>query len=217
MNRIKILRQEFGYTQQDLANKLNGAKSTIAMYENESRKPSMKILVKLSEIFNCSIDYLLFKTDVRYPNQQTNSNLNSKIEISKEHIYLCPLYEKISASKPNWEEDCLSGYLPINSNLMNIPNPDEFYFFKISDQSMNKIIKKGAFALIKKVSSVKNGEIAVILINNCDAILTKFNTKNNSILLEPISNDNNIKTRIYDKDTNIKIIGKYIGKIEFSN
>lgn len=65
MNRIKKLREEFGYTQQDLANKLNGAKSTIAMYENETRKPSMEILIKLSEVFNVSIDYILCKTDIR--------------------------------------------------------------------------------------------------------------------------------------------------------
>lgn len=65
MNRIKKIREEFGYTQQDLADKLNGAKSTIAMYENETRKPSLEILVKLSEIFHCSIDYLLCKTDIR--------------------------------------------------------------------------------------------------------------------------------------------------------
>ena len=69
MNRIKNLREEFGFTQQDLANKLNGAKSTIAMYENETRKPSLEILVKLSEIFNCSIDYILCKTDIRKAGQ----------------------------------------------------------------------------------------------------------------------------------------------------
>lgn len=67
MNRIKKLREEFGFTQQDLADKLEGAKSTIAMYENETRKPSMEILIKLSEIFNCSIDYILCKSDIRNP------------------------------------------------------------------------------------------------------------------------------------------------------
>ena len=65
MNRIKILREEFGYTQQELADKLDGAKSTIAMYENETRKPSLEVLIKLSEIFNCSIDYILCKSNVR--------------------------------------------------------------------------------------------------------------------------------------------------------
>lgn len=67
MNRIKKLREEFGLTQQELADKLDGAKSTVAMYENETRKPSLEILVKLSEIFNCSIDYILCKSDIRHP------------------------------------------------------------------------------------------------------------------------------------------------------
>lgn len=65
MNRIKKLREEFGYTQQDLATKLNGSKSVIGLYESETRKPSLEILVKLSEIFHCSIDYILCKTDIR--------------------------------------------------------------------------------------------------------------------------------------------------------
>lgn len=59
MIRIKQLREEFGYTQQELADKLKKAKSTIAMYENETRKPSLKVLEQLSKIFNCSVDYIL--------------------------------------------------------------------------------------------------------------------------------------------------------------
>lgn len=65
MNRIKALREEFGYTQQDLANKLNSSKSVIGLYENETRKPSLEVLIKLSEVFNCSIDYLLGKTNIK--------------------------------------------------------------------------------------------------------------------------------------------------------
>ena len=65
MNRIKILRDELKMTQQELADKLGGAKSSVAMYENEERKPSLEILIKLSEIFDCSIDYILAKTDIR--------------------------------------------------------------------------------------------------------------------------------------------------------
>lgn len=76
MNRIKLLREEFNYTQQDLANKLESSKSVIGLYENEARKPSMEILIKLSEIFNCSIDYILCKTDVRNPEQKIDDILN---------------------------------------------------------------------------------------------------------------------------------------------
>lgn len=65
MNRIKQLRNEFRYTQQDLANKLDCSKSIIGLYESETRKPSIEVLIKLSEVFNCSIDYILCKTNVK--------------------------------------------------------------------------------------------------------------------------------------------------------
>lgn len=65
MNRIKQLRKEFGFTQQELANKLKCSKSIIGLYESELRKPSMEILLKLSSIFECNIDYLLGVSNVR--------------------------------------------------------------------------------------------------------------------------------------------------------
>ena len=51
--------------------------SSIAMYESETRKPSMEVLLKLSEIFDCSIDYILGKSDIRNPE---NTNLD-KLQI----------------------------------------------------------------------------------------------------------------------------------------
>ena len=72
MNRIKILREELNMTQQELADKLDGAKSTVAMYEKGDRKPSMEVLLKLSEIFDCSIDYILGKSDIRNPEELKN-------------------------------------------------------------------------------------------------------------------------------------------------
>lgn len=72
MNRIKMLREEFNFTQQDLANKLECSKSVIGLYESETRKPSMEVLLKLSEIFDCSIDYILGKSDIRNPEELKN-------------------------------------------------------------------------------------------------------------------------------------------------
>ena len=76
MNRIKILREEFNFTQQDLADRLECSKSVIVLYESETRKPSLEILLKLSEIFDCSIDYILCKTNIRNSGEQINDVLN---------------------------------------------------------------------------------------------------------------------------------------------
>ena len=58
-NKIKKERIEAGLTQQKLANKLNLSKSSIASYENGSRRPSNKVLINISKLFNVSTDYLL--------------------------------------------------------------------------------------------------------------------------------------------------------------
>lgn len=72
MNRIKQLREENNWTQLELSKKMNCAMSSIAMYESETRKPSMEVLLKLSEIFDCSIDYILGKSDIRNPEKLKN-------------------------------------------------------------------------------------------------------------------------------------------------
>lgn len=206
MNRIKKLREENNITQEELAKKLElSSKGIVSMYEKGDRKPSLEVLVRLSEIFNCSIDYLLGKTDIRKPMENIN---NSK------KYYMCPVYGRISAGQPNWAEECIEGRLPIDIELMNIVNPEECFFLRVNGESMNKLIKNGAYALIRKTDVVDDGDIAVVLVNGYDATLKKFSKQGEFIALEPLSTDPTFKMQIYAKDTEIKILGKYIGKME---
>lgn len=64
--RIKSLRQEKKLTQENLALLLGlNNKSSISQYENGSIVPSDKIKLKLCDIFNCSIEYLMGISDDR--------------------------------------------------------------------------------------------------------------------------------------------------------
>lgn len=86
MNRIKQLREENNWTQLELSKKMNCAMSSIAMYESETRKPSMEVLLKLSEIFDCSIDYILGKSDIRNPEKAQEDPLGlAKIGFSMDN------------------------------------------------------------------------------------------------------------------------------------
>lgn len=205
MNRIKKFREELNLTQQDLADKLNCSKSVIGLYESETRKPSLEVLIKLSNIFDCSIDYLLGKTDVRKPVENINT---------PKKYYMCPVYGRISAGQPNWAEECIEGRIPIDVELMNIVDPEECFFLRVNGESMNKEIKNGAYALIRKTDVVKNGDIAVVLVNGYDATLKKFFKQGDFVVLEAMSTDPSFTTQVYGKDTEIKIIGKYLGKLE---
>ena len=132
----------------------------------------------------------------------------------KASFYMTPVYGRIAAGQPNWAEECIEGRLPIDPELMNITNPEECYFLRVNGESMNKIIKNGAYALIRKTDFVENGDIAVVLVNGNDATLKKFSKQNDLIILEPMSTDTSFTTQVYNKDTEIKVIGKYIGKME---
>ncbi|MBY6915508.1 helix-turn-helix domain-containing protein [Clostridium botulinum] len=59
------LREEFGMTQDQLASILNVSRQSISGYENNSNEPSLENLVKLSDLFNVSADYLLNRTKER--------------------------------------------------------------------------------------------------------------------------------------------------------
>ena len=67
MNRIKELRKEKHFTQIRLSIELEVSQEAISAYEKEKYYPSVETLLKLSKIFNASIDYILGFSDVRYP------------------------------------------------------------------------------------------------------------------------------------------------------
>lgn len=243
MNRIKILREEFGLSQAEFANKIGLTQQSISLYEKEERKPSQDVLEALSDFFNVSIDYLLGKSETRSPERIKLSDEDisfmkgiKKLDEHEKKIirntmdylmgvntvyphsntFMCPVYGQISAGQPNWAEECLEGYLPIDPNLMGIINPEECFFLRINGESMNKLIRNGAYALIRKQDTVENGEVAAVLVNGFDATLKKFTQQGNLIILEPCSDDSSYKTQVYNEETTIRILGKYIGKFEMN-
>ncbi len=62
-DRIKSLRLAKGLTQDDLAEVLNYGRTAIANYEAGRSEPAYTDLLRISNYFSCSIDYLLGKTD----------------------------------------------------------------------------------------------------------------------------------------------------------
>lgn len=56
---IRELRIALGWSQVDLAKKLNITKQTISNWENDNIQPSIEMLVRLADLFSVTTDYLL--------------------------------------------------------------------------------------------------------------------------------------------------------------
>ena len=62
--RIQELRKAYGWSQVEVARRLNVAKQTVSNWENGNIQPSITMLLRLAELFNVSTDYLLGLDDV---------------------------------------------------------------------------------------------------------------------------------------------------------
>lgn len=88
--RIKLRRKQLGLTQKELGSKVNLTEFNISKYERESTKPDIETLYKLAEALDCSIDYLLCKTDNK-ENSIVEGKYNDdviKIEIEGRNVNL---------------------------------------------------------------------------------------------------------------------------------
>jgi transcriptional regulator with XRE-family HTH domain len=63
--RLKLLRNEKQFTGEELGKLLNVTKVAVSKWETNDRFPDKDMLIKLADIFNVSIDYLLCRTDIK--------------------------------------------------------------------------------------------------------------------------------------------------------
>lgn len=66
MNRIKELREEHNMSQIRLSIELGVSQETVSAYENGKHYPSVQSLIKLSDIFGVSCDYILGLSEERH-------------------------------------------------------------------------------------------------------------------------------------------------------
>ena len=64
---IRNLRIDNSYTQQQIADYLNIKQNTYSQYETGALNYPVDILMKLADLYDVSVDYLLGRTDVKKP------------------------------------------------------------------------------------------------------------------------------------------------------
>lgn len=94
MKRISMLRREKHLNQVGLALKLNVSQKMISAYENGTHQPSIDTLIKMSDIFNVSVDYIIENSDIRMPAESI-----MQTGLSAEEIELLDIFREMDAKE----------------------------------------------------------------------------------------------------------------------
>lgn len=78
--KLRNLRLKRNLSQKELANALGISPSIVSSYENDERLPSLERLLALADFYNCSVDYLLGKS------QKEPITLIDTTDLSEEQI-----------------------------------------------------------------------------------------------------------------------------------
>ncbi len=62
--KIRELRKQARYTQEEVSRRLNIQRQTYCNYENAARTPPIEIIVSLAELYHVSVDYLVRDTEM---------------------------------------------------------------------------------------------------------------------------------------------------------
>ena len=110
MKNLRKIREKRNINQLKVATDLDITQESISKYETNRAMPSSNVLIKLADYFNCSVDYLLDRTENPKMNTENVSSQSEEIE------NLIFRFNKLSIENKNKLDGFLSA-LEQNNNL----------------------------------------------------------------------------------------------------
>ncbi len=194
-NRLRELRKQHNVSQKELADAI-GANSPVVISNYERNKNDIPVdnAKKIAEFFNCTLDYLL----------NTSSDVKEVVSISEK----IPIYGSVSAGYPTFCEQFIEGYVQFDSD-----DNEQLFGLRINGNSMDLAgLPNNSVAIVRKQSAIDNDDIAVVRVEDDEALVKKFYKRGNIVTLHPCSSDPSFTDQKFDlKKTNLNIIGKVIG------
>ena len=164
MLRLKEVRKNSKMNQTDLSKMLGVTQATLSGWENEKFEIDNNSLIKCSEIFNVTTDYLLGR-ETKLPEGAIPVDISMFVKI--------PVYGEVSAGPGCLAENQIIGYECVSPDSIN--QYEEYFFLKVKGDSMEPQICNGDYALIQKQSSVDSDSLAVVIIDNEDGVIKRVN------------------------------------------
>ena len=190
--RVKILRKSKGITQEALSVLVNVDRSSVAKWETGKALPAHDVMLKLSNIFEISINELLGEAN-------TEKRIGVKV----------PVYGRVAAGIPIEAIEDIIDYEEISEDMA---RNGEYIALQIKGDSMEPKISDGDIVIVRLQSDFNNGDTVIVLVNGDEATCKKIKKTPEGVML--ISTNSAFEPMFYSakqvEDLPVRVLGKVV-------
>ena len=159
--RIANLREEYGWKQYELAQKMDLNPAALNKIENGKRSIKEEEISKVAQIFGISTDTLLGVNTPRPGNR-------------------IPILGTVVAGQPAYAAENIVGWEEVTDKMS---MQGKLFALKVKGSSMEPEFKEGDIVIVREQPDIESGDIAAVLINGDEATLKKVKKDPNGLFL----------------------------------
>lgn len=199
-DKLKYLRFQKEWSQEEMADFLETSKQVISRYENSQTTPKIDVAIKYANKLNVSVDALI---------DNTKSELDLFIKKKPPIRCLVPVLGKVTAGIPIDAVEYIVDYEEISEEMA---SKGDYFGLQIKGDSMEPKFSEGDVVIVRKQSTIQSGEIAIVLINGDEATIKKVMLFEGGINLVPSNQAYQVITFTNDQIEKlpVQILGKVV-------
>ena len=174
MNNIRIIRKSKNLNMKQLGQLIGASESAISQYETGKRQPDPSTLIKLAEVLETSVDFLL-GLDSNLSPMEAPLTYGAKIKVLGE----------VPAGVPVEAIECIIDEIEISKEMAEDGN--EYLGLLVSGDSMFPEYLDGDIVIIRKQETAETGDDVVAYVNGYNATLKRLQRMTNGIRLKALN------------------------------
>ena len=160
--RIRLAREKQGMNAVELAERLGISKQRLYKYEHGVvNNIPQNLIESAARILGTTPAYIMGWDEI------------SVAVLPPENIFMRPIYDSAAAGFNVLAQDCITGYMP---TYISSPSEQEDYIWvHVVGDSMSPMIEDGDKVLVRRQTSVDSGKIAIVFVDNEEAVIKRVN------------------------------------------
>ena len=187
-----------------LCEDLNLKYSTVCEWLHARKYPRIDSIEKIAKYFGISKSDII--EDKSAPKAEP-SNIGYVMPDNK--IYQIPVFESVSAGFGAYASNEITDYIPVM--LHSQYDAKNTIAIKVTGDSMYPKIEDGDIVIVRKMSSVDSGDIAVVLVDREEGLVKKVEYGSDWIVLISINPDYPVQKFVGEEVMRISVVGKVVG------